>query len=178
MLEDAPLHRALAGLRDRGVAVGISTSGPAQGEVVRRALGVEVDGTPLFTSLQSTWNVLETSAAPALAEAAAAGARVLVKEPVANGRLAPGGEARTPGVARLHALALGLGVGADVLAIAAALAQPWARPGPVRRRPPEQVASNAAATRLDVPADVLSELAGLAEPPQAYWAARLQRPWS
>jgi aryl-alcohol dehydrogenase-like predicted oxidoreductase len=178
VLEDAPLHRALAGLRDRGVAVGISTSGADQGEVVRRALGVEVDGTPLFTSFQSTWNVLETSAAPALAEAAAAGARVLVKEPVANGRLAPGGEDGSPGAARLHALAAGLGVGADVLAIAAALAQPWAGRVLSGAVTPEQVASNAAATRLDVPADVLAELAGLAEPPQAYWAARSQRPWS
>ncbi len=178
VLEDAVLHRALAGLREHGTAVGISTSGPDQGAVVRRALEIAVDGTPLFTSFQSTWNVLETSAAPALAEAATTGARVLVKEPVANGRLAPGGADGTPGAARVHALAAGLGVGADVLAIAAALGQPWAGRVLSGAVTADQVVSNTAATRLELPDDVQAELGTLAEPPRAYWAARSRRAWS
>ena len=72
VLDDAALHRALAALRDRGVRVGVSTSGPAQAEAVRRAVDIQVGGEPLFTSVQSTWNVLEPSAGPALADAAAA----------------------------------------------------------------------------------------------------------
>ncbi len=178
VLGDAPLHRALAGLRDSGIAVGISTSGPDQGAVVRRALEVAVDGAPLFTSFQSTWNVLETSAAPALAEAAATGARVLVKEPVANGRLAPGGADGSPGAERLHALAAGLGVTADALAIAAALAQPWSGRVLSGAVTPGQVLSNVAATALVVSAEVLAELGTLAEDPGAYWAARSHRAWS
>ena len=90
-LTDGALHRALAEVRDHGVRIGVSTSGPAQAQAVRQALQVVVDGEPLFTSIQSTWNVLEPSAGPALAEAAAAGARVIVKEVVANGLLAPAG---------------------------------------------------------------------------------------
>ena len=70
-----PARASWPRLRDAGVAVGISTSGPAQADAVRRALEVEVDGAPLFTSFQSTWNLLETSVAPALADAAAPGAR-------------------------------------------------------------------------------------------------------
>ena len=175
VLEDTALHEALAELRDRGVAVGVSTSGPAQAEAVRRALEVNVDGPPLFTSFQSTWNVLETSVAPALAEAAAAGARVLVKEPVANGRLAPGTEDPSPGVRRVQELAAAAGVGSDALCIAAALAQPWAGRVLSGAVTPEQVASNAAAGTL--PAAVAEELAGLAEDPRAYWAARSRRPW-
>ena len=125
VLDDAAVHRALAGLRERGVRVGVSTSGPRQADAVRRALAVTVDGEPLFTSFQSTWNVLEPSAGPALAEAAAAGARVIVKEAVANGRLAPGG-ADSPGAHRVAELAAEADTTADALAIAAALAQPWA----------------------------------------------------
>ena len=68
VLDDADLHRALADLRATGVRVGVSTSGPQQADAVRRALAVTVDGEPLFTSVQSTWNVLEPSAGPALAE--------------------------------------------------------------------------------------------------------------
>ena len=58
VLDDAAVHRALAGLRAQGVRVGMSTSGPGQADAVRRALAVTVDGEPLFTSFQSTWNVL------------------------------------------------------------------------------------------------------------------------
>ncbi|HZG91188.1 MAG TPA: aldo/keto reductase, partial [Pseudonocardia sp.] len=115
----------------------------------------------------------------ALAEAAAAGAQVIVKEPVANGRLAPGGaDPADERATRAAALASDLGVPVDQLAIAAAMAQPWAwcvLSGAVH---PDQVRSNAAATALTVPPDLLDELTALAEPPVGYWAARSARPWS
>ena len=177
VLDDAAVHRALAGLRAGGVRVGISTSGPGQVEAVRRALEVAVDGEPLFTSFQSTWNVLVPSAGPALAEAAAAGARVIVKEAVANGRLAPGG-ADTPGAHRVAELADDLGTTADRLATAAALAQPWAWRVLSGAVDPAQVESNAEAADLVVPEAVAAELADLAEDPQAYWSARSARPWT
>ncbi|WP_218588893.1 aldo/keto reductase [Pseudonocardia oceani] len=169
VLDDAPLHRALAGLREQGVRVGISTSGPAQADAVRRALEVVVDGEPLFTSVQSTWNVLEPSAGPALAEAHAAGALVIVKEPVANGRLAPTPDADP----RAVALAERAGIPLDRLALAAALAQPWAGLVLSGAVDAAQVASNAAA--VAVPGDVLDVPA---EEPAAYWAARSARSWS
>jgi len=177
VLDDAAVHRALAGLRERGVRVGVSTSGPRQADAVRRALAVTVDGEPLFTSFQSTWNVLETSAGPALAEAAAAGAWVIVKEAVANGRLAPGG-ADSPGAHRVAKLASEADTTADALAIAAALAQPWAWRVLSGAVDPAQVASNAAAADRALPETVAAELAGLAEDPEAYWAARSARPWT
>jgi aryl-alcohol dehydrogenase-like predicted oxidoreductase len=177
VLDDVALHRALAELPARGVRVGVSTSGPGQADAVRRALAVTVDGAPLFTSVQSTWNVLEPSVGPALAEAAAAGARVIVKEAVANGRLAPGG-ADTRDARRVAALAAGLGTTADALATAAALAQPWAWRVLSGAVDPAQVASNAAAEGLTVPAAVAEELATLAEDPQTYWSARAARPWT
>jgi aryl-alcohol dehydrogenase-like predicted oxidoreductase len=177
VLDDAAVHRALAGLRARGVRVGISTSGPAQADAVRRALTVTVDGEPLFTSFQSTWNVLEPSVGPALAQAAAAGARVIVKEAVANGRLAPGG-ADSAGARRAAELADDLGTTVDRLAIAVALAQPWAWRVLSGAVDPAQVVSNAAAAEVAVPGAVADELAGLAEDPHAYWSARSARPWT
>jgi aryl-alcohol dehydrogenase-like predicted oxidoreductase len=170
VLDDAPLHRALAGLRADGVRVGISTSGPAQADAVRPALEVQVDGEPLFTSFQCTWNLLETSVGPALAEAHAAGAHVIVKEPVANGRLAPTADA-DPRAARI---ARERGVPLDRLAIAAALARPWADRVLSGAVDPAQVASNAAATEIAAPTD----LDDLAEDPRAYWTARSTRSWA
>ena len=69
-----------------------------------------------------TWNLLEPSVGPAAAEAAAAGWAVLVKEVVANGRLTPAGGPPAP----LTAMAAARGVTEDAIALAAALAQPWA----------------------------------------------------
>lgn len=178
VLDDEVLHRRLAQMRERGIRIGISTSGPAQADAVRRALQVRVDGAPLFTSFQSTWNVLEQSVGPALAEAAATGARVIVKEAVANGRLAPRGGDETPGARRVAELARSVGGSVDQLAIAAALAQPWAWRVLSGAVDPGQVASNAAAARLRIPDEVHVELGGLAEQPTAYWAARSGRAWS
>jgi aryl-alcohol dehydrogenase-like predicted oxidoreductase len=178
VLDDRRLHEELAALRDTGVAVGISTSGPEQAAAVRRALEVEVGAQPLFTSIQSTWNVLETSVAPALDEAARAGATVMVKEPVANGRLVPGSDDPSPGARRLAALATELEVGEDVIALAAALAQPWATRVLSGAVTPEQVRSNAGAADVVLPPDVLDRLVDLAEDPVEYWAARSRRAWS
>jgi aryl-alcohol dehydrogenase-like predicted oxidoreductase len=176
-LDNPELHRALAELRDSGVRVGVSTSGPAQAEAVRRALDITVSGAALFTSIQSTWNLLETSVGPALAEAHAAGARVIVKEAVANGRLAPGGVDDSPGATRAVQLAERLGVPVDQLAVAAALAQPWVwrvLSGAVH---PRQLASNVAAETVRLPEEVLTELSTLAESPTEYWSARAARAW-
>jgi aryl-alcohol dehydrogenase-like predicted oxidoreductase len=173
VLADAALHRSMAALRARGIRVGISTSGPAQAEVVRRALDVEVDGERLFTSFQSTWNLLEPSAGAALAEAAGTGARVIVKEAVANGRLTPGGQ-DGPGAERVAALAAQLGLPVDQLAIAAALANPWASVVLSGAVDAEQLASNVAATGVTVPAG----LDDLAEPAERYWTQRSARSWS
>ena len=49
---------------------------------------MRVGGVNPFQSVQATWNLLERSAGPALADAHAAGWGVIVKEALANGRLA------------------------------------------------------------------------------------------
>ena len=97
LLGDRALLAALARLRAEGVLIGLTTSGPGQADVLRRALQATVNGQPLFAAAQVTWNLLEPSVAPAAAEAAAAGWTILIKEALANGRLAPGGEAAAAG---------------------------------------------------------------------------------
>jgi aryl-alcohol dehydrogenase-like predicted oxidoreductase len=156
-LRDADLHRRLAELAERGVVVGLSTSGPAQAETIRDALGVRVGGRPLFRSVQATWNLLEPSAGPALAQAYDAGCLVIVKEALANGRLAV-----RPGVG-------------DAVALAAALRQPWAAIVLSGAATGDQLASNLRAERLAV--DPV-RWADLAEPPTRYWQERSRLPWT
>src|SRR5207244_7312982 len=88
VLDDHAVLSELNTLRASGLTIGVSVSGPRQAEVIRRALTVRVDGVNPFQSVQATWNLLEPSAGPALAEAHDAGWGVIIKEALANGRLA------------------------------------------------------------------------------------------
>jgi aryl-alcohol dehydrogenase-like predicted oxidoreductase len=177
LLGDAALLDALGALRDTGVRVGLSTSGPAQAVTLRRALTAQTGGRPVFSAAQVTWNLLETSVAAAAAEAARAGWAILVKEGMANGRLAPGTGPGGPPAALARA-ATSAGTSTDALAIAAALAQPWATVVLSGVVTPAQLAGNLAA--LAVPGEVVEGVTelGLAEPPPGYWATRSARAWA
>lgn len=171
-LTDKELHATLAEAAARGVTVGFSTSGPAQAEAIRAALAVTVDGEPLFRTVQSTYNALETSAAPALAEAHEAGLTVIVKEGMANGRLA--GE-QAPDA--LKAVAEETGYGCDAVALALVLRQPWAGVVLSGAATSAQLASNLHAAAVDLDEDHLARLAALVEEPRAYWEHRASLPW-
>ena len=175
VLDDRAVLAELAGLRESGLAVGFTTSGPRQPEIIRRALEVEVDGINPFGSVQATWNPLEPSAGTALAEAHARGLGVIIKEAVANGRLTPHGtDADLKAVRRIAARR---GVGVDAVAIAAALANPWVDVVLSGAVNPEQLHENIAAAEFRLEPDEVAELAGLAEPPDRYWSERSELPW-
>jgi aryl-alcohol dehydrogenase-like predicted oxidoreductase len=163
ILDDSRAHSALAAL---GVPLGLSLSGPNQSEVLHRALSIEIDGTPLFSSVQATWNLLEPSAGPALAAAKSAGWRVIIKEALANGRLAVPGPATAA-----------LGPRPDVTALAVAQAQPWADLVLLGAATVDQLRTNLAALDVAVPADG-DRMATLALDPQTYWRQRAAMEWT
>jgi aryl-alcohol dehydrogenase-like predicted oxidoreductase len=171
-LDDSALLDRLRQLRDTGVRVGFSTSGPAQAAVIERALGLA--DSP-FSAVQSTWNLLEPSVGDALAAANDAKWLVVVKEVLANGRLTNRGSEADAAAASAAALASEDGQRLDGLAIGAAVSHPWADivlTGAVTRKQLKQ--------NLDARAPSLDEerLATLAVPADEYWAARAARPWS
>ncbi|SFK70356.1 aldo/keto reductase [Geodermatophilus ruber] len=173
---DPAVIRELAQIRASGVEVGLSTSGPEQAATVRRALDVVVDGHRLFSSVQSTWNLYEPSVGPALADAHAAGLRVVIKEVLANGRLTDRGvdpSSRLTEAARAH------GVGVDVLALAAGLARPWCDVVLSGAVSVEQLAANMRALELAGDPDTQGLLSSLLEPqdPGEYWGNRSRLPW-
>lgn len=171
-LTDKELHAKLAEAAAQGLSIGFSTSGPAQADAIRAALAVTVDGEPLFRTVQSTYNVLETSAAPALAEAHDAGLTVIVKEGMANGRLAA---EHAPDAVR--EIAEETGLGADAVSLALILRQPWAGVVLSGAATSAQLASNLHAAVVDLDEDQLTRLAALAEDPDVYWERRGQLPW-
>src|SRR3954453_6707552 len=144
VLED---DAVLAAMVETGLPLGVSASGTSQPETIRRAVSLGI-----FSAVQATWNLHERAAAPALAEAHAAGLQVIVKEALANGRLA----------AR------------DAEALAAALAQPWADVVLSGAASVETLRSNLRARELEAP----GELPELIEDSTAYWARRSGLPWN
>ena len=156
VLDDDRVLAELNRLRATGLVIGLSVSGPRQAEVIRRALAARVDGVNPFQVVQATWNLLEPSAGPALAEAHDAGWGIIIKEALANGRLAA----------------------QDRVAIAAALANPWVSvvlSGAVNAA---QLRSNITALDAPLATDELAELSRLAEPPDQYWKERSALPWT
>jgi aryl-alcohol dehydrogenase-like predicted oxidoreductase len=168
VLDDAEVLDELARLRADGLFIGLSATGPEQGETIKRAL--EVGG---FDAVQATWNVLEPSAGPALAAAHEAGLGVIVKEAVANGRLTDRGD-----VPMLGQIAREIGVTGDALALAAVLAQPWVDVVLSGASTVDMLSSNLAALDVSIDQDLLRRLDLLAEHPAAYWETRSELPWN
>nr|WP_206441573.1 aldo/keto reductase [Streptomyces boncukensis] len=172
-LTDTALHARLAALAADGVTVGFSTSGPAQADVVRAALEVTVDGERLFRTVQSTYNLLECSAGEALSEAYEAGLTVIVKEALANGRLA--GE-HAPEA--LRAVADEAGTSPDAVALAAVLRRPWAGVVLSGAATAAELHTNLLAAAVDFGTAQLDRLTALAEGAEEYWRHRSRLPWS
>jgi aryl-alcohol dehydrogenase-like predicted oxidoreductase len=154
VLENPEVLEELRRLRAHGLELGVTASGPTQVETIRRAIVLR----PLFSAVQATWNAFERSAEEALNEAHAAGLKVLIKEPLANGRLA------TP-------------PGRDALALAFALRQPWADLVLLGAATEAQLASNLRARDLQLSESDVASLDALREPAADYWASRSKLAW-
>jgi aryl-alcohol dehydrogenase-like predicted oxidoreductase len=172
--------KELARLRSEGVHIGVSVSGPAQADTLRRAMEITLDGSRLFESVQATWNILESSVGSALSEAQAAGMGVIVKEALANGRLTernkePGFEAKR---ILLQKEAAKFDSSVEAIALAMCLAQPFADVVLSGATTVEQLLSNIEAYRFYPDEEVITRLAKLNEPAREYWAKRAKLPWN
>ena len=166
-LGDRALLDRLRDLATGGVRVGISTSGPHQGQVLAAAMTLAESP---FRAAQATWNLCEQSAAGVLREAHSAGWFVVVKEVLANGRLTD-----PVAMASVHDLAVADGQTMDAFAIGAALAQPWADIVLTGAVTPGQILTNVTAR---APRSDPDRLAALAVAPARYWDQRSRLEWS
>ena len=181
-LEDDALIDAIARLRERGIKAGLSVSGAGQDVAIRRSLEVRRDGQRVFDSVQATWNLLERGAERALEDAHAAGIKVVVKESLANGRLThrnrEDDQVLAPLVARIRELAEARGTTIEMLALAAALARPWADVVLTGAATVEQIRSNVAALELGYDAELDEQLRSVSVSSTEYWRARTSFKWN
>lgn len=166
-LEDPHLLDELAELKASGVAIGLSTSGPNQPEVLDAVGALRVDGDLLFDSVQVTWNLLEQSATQSLVKLKDEGVLIVIKEALANGRLTSSGD-RPVNSSDLDATpdALALGVAVNHAPANVVLS------GAVNVT---QLTSNLSSLRL--PADA-SAVEPSALDPTNYWAERAALSWT
>jgi aryl-alcohol dehydrogenase-like predicted oxidoreductase len=168
VLEDEAVLTELRRIKETGVAIGLTVTGPHQSATIERALAIDV-----FDTVQATWNLLERSATEALERAHAKGRGVIVKEALANGRLAA--KSREQPVVEI---ARDYGVTPDVISLAAVLDQPWADVVLSGAVTPDQLYSNLTALDLVVDDALRSRLHDLVEPAEQYWSERARLPWA
>jgi len=157
VFDDEPLLDALRGLRDEGVEIGLSTSGADQAAAIDRAREIDV-----FTSVQSTWNLIERSAGEALERAHASGMRVMIKEALANGRLTARGDTGFD----------------DATALAGVLARPWVDVVLSGAATVAHLRSNLRALEVEWTGELEHQAAPLVEDPGAYWEHRGGMAWT
>lgn len=180
VLNNREVLAELARLRDDGLVIGLSLSGPGQADTVRRALAIEIGGRPLFRAVQATWNLLAREAGVALAEAHDAGMGVIVKEALANGRLTdrnddPAFASRRSLLAEVAAEAQ---TGLDGIALAAVMAQPWVDVVLSGAARSEHLTANLKALDVHWRNTFDNRLAELVEPAEQYWQTRSGLAWN
>lgn len=86
VLENSEVLDELFRLKEKyGLQIGLSASGVQQEEVVKKAIGIERNGRPLFTVFQVTYNILEQSLKELMIHNS--DKLFIIKEAMANGRL-------------------------------------------------------------------------------------------
>lgn len=180
VLDNQPVLERLAELKENGLLIGLSVSGPNQAAVIEKAVEVEVNGQRVFDAVQATWNMLEQSAGSALQAASNAGLGVIIKESVANGRLTSHNHSPTFSVKmdRLTAVAEQHGVTADALAIAAVIAQPFVDITLSGAATIPHLQSNLKGLDVVWQVDLDQLLAEFCEPAADYWQIRSQLAWN
>ncbi len=180
VLDNQPVLERLAELRNDGMLIGLSVSGPQQADVIQKAIAININGSRLFDSVQATWNLLEQSAGAALQAASNAGLGVIIKEAVANGRLTPSNNDPKfmSKMLKLQSAAKQHGVGVDAIALAAVIAQPFVDITLSGAAQMGHLASNIEALSVEWQADPLEIFAEFAESAADYWSHRSGLSWN
>jgi aryl-alcohol dehydrogenase-like predicted oxidoreductase len=180
VLDDVSIIDALAEARSGGLRIGLTVSGPGQADTIWRALDVRRDGARVFDAVQATWNLLERSVESAVSAAHAEGLGIIVKEALANGRLTTRGAnaVRDTRMDPLVREAQRLGASVDALALASAMAQPWADVVLSGAATPWQLESNVGASAIAIANETSVALQALAMRSEDYWRGRSALPWN
>ncbi|MCI4666748.1 MAG: aldo/keto reductase [Bacteroidia bacterium] len=163
-----------------GLHMGLSTTGNNQLEVLKMASKIEVEGKLLFDVFQVTYNLFDQSLAGISDELKSSGARLVIKEALANGRIFPNSNYPDYEFAykKLQQLAAKYETGIDAVALRFCLdsIQPFIVLSGASTA--EQLQQNMDALRFKLNEEELEELKDLKVLPDLYWAERKKLTWN
>lgn len=177
VLENIHVLERLEEIRSEGYVIGLSLSGPQQAAVLEEALKIIVDDSPLFGSVQATYNILEQAVGPVLQMAADQGLGVIIKEGVANGRLTAR-NLDAPYFPLLEQVAQNHQVGVDAIAIAYILQKAVGHVVLSGAATTEHLTSNLQAANVLLTDQEIKLLDRMAIDSQDYWGFRSQMAWN
>lgn len=165
--------------KDYNIIIGITTTGVNQVEILKKAIDIEIENEPLFSSFQSTYNIMEQSILELKEIFLNTNRQLILKESMANGRLIPNTffKEHNSMYRYITKLADKYNVGADAVAIRFCIDS---FPDAVTlsgASSAEQLRSNLAAKTFKLQKEEMELLSSYKIDPELYWGERKQLSW-
>lgn len=176
---EAILQRLHQIKKEYNIVIGLTTTGVNQVEVLKKAMAIEIENEPLFSSFQSTYNIMEQSILELKEFFVDSNRHLIIKESLANGRLIPNTAFKEHDELYrcITMLATKYNVGADAIAIRFCIDSfpgSYCLSGASNT---EQLQSNLAVTTFKLEKEEMELLNSYKVSPAMYWDERKQLPW-
>ncbi len=173
------LHRLHQIKKDYNIIIGLTTTGANQVEVLKRAVDIEIENEPIFSSFQSTYNIMEQSILELKEILLNTNSQLIIKESLANGRLIPNTTFKEHyGLYKyITKLADKYNVGADAIAIRFCIDSFPDAVSLSGASSANQLQSNLAAKTFKLQEDEMRLLSRYKIAPTMYWNERNQLSW-
>ena len=165
--------------KDYNIIIGITTTGVNQVEVLKKAVDIELENEPLFSSFQSTYNIMDQSILQLKGFFLNANRQLIIKESLANGRLIPNTSFKEHnGLYKyITKLADKYNVGADAIAIRFCIDSFPDAVSLSGASSANQLQSNLAAKTFKLQKEEMELLSSYEIDPIMYWGERKQLSW-
>lgn len=176
VLNDRDVLNELHNIKNSGIQIGISTSGPDQEETIKKLLEINrVE--KIFSFIQCTINILEQSCQQTLIKASESGINIIAKEVFANGRLSAANKNfHQKEISNLVNIAIDLNLSLEELSLIWAYQQNYIKIVLTGAATVEQIQSNIDAIgKSDL---TLPNLSDLSISKENYWQSRKSLKWN
>ena len=165
--------------KEYSISIGLTTTGASQVEVLKKAIDIEIENEPLFSSFQSTYNIMEQSILQLKEIFLNTKRQLIIKESLANGRLIPNTSFKKHNelYKYITELADKYNVGADAIAIRFCIDSFPEAVTLSGASSADQLRSNLAATTFKLEKEEMELLRSYKIEPAMYWDERRQLSW-
>jgi len=181
VLENESVLQKLAEIKSKHkIHIGITTTGDNQVDVLKKAIDIKVDGSPLFDVYQITYNIFDQSLLEVLSLIKESNSRIIIKEALANGRVLPNDQ--YPEYIELYkalgSMADKYAVGVDALALQFCIQT--INPFMVLSGASStaQIRQNLEANKFELSKEDLNQLLSFKRDAKDYWSERKQLQWN